>query len=159
MTENYLLSAREHAAQARIKALEIFTQSLLNKNRRLSTGITEVIPADRRMAAKPPEIESRVEEEMPMQMKILTEDDWQTYLHYFEQAYHGFINQVQERFPNLTPAELRLFLLLKQGYDTKEIAELLGISIAGAKKNRYRLRKKIGLEEMDNLDQFVREFK
>lgn len=159
MTENHLLSAREHAAQARIKALEIFTQSLLNKNRRLTTGIAEVIQADRNVFAKPPaETESRVEEEMPIQMKILTEEDWQTYLHYFEQAYHGFITQVQERFPNLTPAELRLFLLLKQGYDTKEIAELLGISIAGAKKTRYRLRKKIGLEEMDNLDQFVREF-
>lgn len=152
LEENERLASREHAAQAKIKSLEIFTQNLLRKN---ADKPTEASYAEAPLTV----LEARtIVEVIPVEMKILTEEDWRTYLQQFEQAYHGFIHQVQLRFANLTQAELRLFLLIKQGYDTKEIAYLLGISIAGAKKTRYRLRKKIGLEKGDNLEQFVREF-
>jgi tetratricopeptide (TPR) repeat protein len=151
--ENQLLTARDLETHSKLKALEIFTRSLINKNRRLtdqeeSSGtVATALHTD----APAPMVS------MPVQMKILTEEDWRTYQYYFEQAYHGFIHKVQDRFSNLTQAELRLVLLIKQGYDTREIADLLGISIAGAKKTRYRLRKKIGLEETDNLDAFVQQ--
>jgi hypothetical protein len=38
------------------------------------------------------------------------------------------------------------------------MADVLGISMAGIKKSRYRLRKKLNLIEEDNLEAFVRAF-
>jgi DNA-binding CsgD family transcriptional regulator len=49
-------------------------------------------------------------------------------------------------------------MLLKQGFDSKDMADVLGISLAGIKKSRYRLRKKLNLSEEDNLEAFVQVF-
>jgi DNA-binding NarL/FixJ family response regulator len=49
-------------------------------------------------------------------------------------------------------------MLLKQGFDSKDMADVLGISWVGIKKSRYRLRKKLNLSEEDNLEAFVQAF-
>ena len=38
---------------------------------------------------------------------------------------------------------------------SKEIAPLLNISVRGVEISRYRLRKKLGLDEKDNLAEFL----
>jgi DNA-binding CsgD family transcriptional regulator len=45
--------------------------------------------------------------------------------------------------------------LLKMNLSNKEIANILNISGAGIKKARYRLRKKLGLETTDSLEELV----
>jgi DNA-binding CsgD family transcriptional regulator len=42
---------------------------------------------------------------------------------------------------------MRLIALLKMNLSSKEIADILGISADGIKKARYRLRKKMNLED------------
>jgi DNA-binding CsgD family transcriptional regulator len=68
------------------------------------------------------------------------------------------MHRVEQELPDLTAGELRLFLLLKQGFNSKDMADVLGISIAGIKKSRYRLRKKLNLSEEDNLEAYVEAF-
>lgn len=38
---------------------------------------------------------------------------------------------------------------------SKEIAPLMNVSVRGVEINRYRLRKKLGLEERSNLSEFL----
>lgn len=92
------------------------------------------------------------------QMKILTEENWTQFKTHFEKAYPGLINQIKETFENLSPAELRMFLLMKLNIDSKEIASILGISIDSVKKTRYRLKKKMDLKEEDHLDLFIHKY-
>jgi tetratricopeptide (TPR) repeat protein len=92
------------------------------------------------------------------QMKILTEDNWAQFKIHFEKAYPGLIQQIKETFEHLSPAELRMFLLMKLNIDSKEIASILGISFESVKKTRYRLKKKMELKEEDDLNDFVRNY-
>ena len=89
------------------------------------------------------------------QLKILTDDDWANFRERFEDYFPGFIDRLKTQFSGFTPAEIRLFLLIKLGFETREIAAVLGISSESIWKARYRLRKKIDLTEIGDLEGFV----
>jgi PAS domain-containing protein/DNA-binding CsgD family transcriptional regulator len=56
-----------------------------------------------------------------------------------------FLKTLHSRHLNLTPKEIRVASLIKEGRTTKEIAELLGMSIAAVDFHRNNIRKKLGL--------------
>lgn len=90
--------------------------------------------------------------------KILTEEDWMRFKKYFDNVYPGLIQRLRETHPDTTAAEQRLFMLLRLNSDSREIAEMLGISMDSVRKTKYRLKKKLGLKEEENLDDFVKRF-
>lgn len=91
-------------------------------------------------------------------LKILTESDWQEFRSKFIHAYPDLISRLELEFDNLTSSELRLFLLMKLQIDSKEIADMLGISLESVRKGRYRLKKKINLSENDSLEDWINRF-
>jgi PAS domain-containing protein/DNA-binding CsgD family transcriptional regulator len=56
-----------------------------------------------------------------------------------------FLKTLHSRHLNLTPKEIRVASLIKEGRTTKEIAELLGMSVAAVDFHRNNIRKKLGL--------------
>lgn len=58
---------------------------------------------------------------------------------------------MRERFPMLTPAELDVCRLVVQGLTLKEISITLGKSVSNVSTVRGNIRKKIGLEQDDDL--------
>lgn len=91
-------------------------------------------------------------------LKILTTDDWRTFRALFEQRFPRFFVHLSERFPKLSPAETRLILLIKLGFDTVEMSNVLGISATSVYTSRSRLRKRLGLTDEDDLEQFIGQF-
>ena len=86
---------------------------------------------------------------------ILTNEDWEKFKELFEQVYKGFFIRLKDKLPNLTNAEIRLMSLIKLNLDTKQMANMLGVSPDTITKTRYRLRKKIDLGEQQDLDVLV----
>lgn len=91
-------------------------------------------------------------------MKILTPTDWVRFRELFEERFPNYMNRLKEQFPEITNAEMRLFLLYKTNFTTNEITEILGISYKSVSMTRYRLRKKLGLLEDEDLEQFIQGF-
>ncbi len=81
--------------------------------------------------------------------------NWENFTQYFEQVHKDFSRTVRERYPEVTKNELRLMALLKMNLSTKEIANILSISIAGVKKARNRLRKKLEITPEESLEELV----
>jgi tetratricopeptide (TPR) repeat protein/DNA-binding CsgD family transcriptional regulator len=159
--ENELLVAKEQATQLELIAnrqqLDAFTANILSKNQLISD--LEANVSELSLPIKTPIDEDDEENrEILANMKILTDSDWKTYLKYFTQVHKDFMTRINRDLSELSAAELRLFVLLKQGFNTKDMADVLGISIAGIKKSRHRLRKKLNLTEEDNLETFVQGF-
>jgi hypothetical protein len=90
-----------------------------------------------------------------LQSHILTDEDWETFKATFNEVYPTFFASVRLRFPEITTAELRLAALIKMNLNVKEASYMLGISIESVKKSRYRLKKKLQLQEEDSLEEYI----
>lgn len=66
-----------------------------------------------------------------------------------------FLSKLQKKHPNLNQRELRISLLVKLNYDTKEIARSVGISTRGMESIRYRMHKKLGLGKHQSIKTYL----
>lgn len=80
---------------------------------------------------------------------------WQEFDKRFIDVNKGFYEKLKSRFPELTPTELKHCALIKLNFSSKEMAQLLNISLNGVNTSRYRIRKKLKLEREDNLVSFI----
>jgi tetratricopeptide (TPR) repeat protein len=93
-----------------------------------------------------------------LKSSILTNDDWEQFKMLFEQVHRNFFAKLKLQYPTLTQAEIRLAALVKLNITTREMANMLGISVDSANKARYRLRKKLELQpEQDLQDIFEKD--
>jgi len=91
-------------------------------------------------------------------MKILNDEDWMSFLRRFDEQLPGFLKNLKTKYPTLSSAETRLFLLIKLDIETLDIAKALGISKESVWRSRHRLCKKLNLPETSDLDLFVHQF-
>ncbi len=90
---------------------------------------------------------------------LTDEDQWEQFQHNFDLIHENFFRKLKEKYPALTPADLRLSALLRLNYSSKEIAQMLHLTPRGVEAARYRLRKKLALESEENLIEFMINFK
>lgn len=87
-----------------------------------------------------------------IKLHLATEDDWKTFYQAFEQVHNGFMTALAQRYPTLTEFDKRLCAFIRIGMDNKQIALMLNIQNDSLYKNRYRLRKKMGLGKEQSLE-------
>ncbi|MFD2521454.1 triple tyrosine motif-containing protein [Emticicia soli] len=81
--------------------------------------------------------------------------DWQVFEQNFNRVHEEFFKKLLERYPNLSPGDLRLSAYLRMNLSSKEIAQLLNITYRSVELKRYRLRKKLNLETDENLVEWL----
>lgn len=84
-------------------------------------------------------------------IKVVSEDekvdkDWEHFAQHFDKVHSDFMVILKEKHDNITPNELKLCTYLRMNLSTKEIAQLLNITVRGIEISRYRLRKKLGIK-------------
>lgn len=89
---------------------------------------------------------------------ISSDGDWKQFELHFNNVHGNFTHRLLEKYPRLTPQEIKLSAYLRLNLNTKEIAHLLNISVRGVEISRYRLRKKLGLDRNENLTDFMLKF-
>jgi len=72
---------------------------------------------------------------------------WDSFEEHFDLLHDGFFRKLNNICPGLSMHELKMCAYLKMKLSTKEIANRLNLSVRGAETCRYRLRKKLGVEE------------
>jgi ligand-binding sensor domain-containing protein/DNA-binding CsgD family transcriptional regulator len=90
-----------------------------------------------------------------IEKNIKTDGDWQNFQIHFEKVHGDFSTRLKQEYPSLSPQEVKLSAYLRLNLSTKEIANLLNISMRGVEIGRYRLRKKLNLDRSQNLAKFI----
>lgn len=80
---------------------------------------------------------------------------WEDFKMFFEQVHPNFLKQLLLLAPNISSAEKRLCTLLKLNMRSKDIATVMRISPDSVRIARYRLRKKLPIEQGDDLVGFL----
>jgi tetratricopeptide (TPR) repeat protein len=80
---------------------------------------------------------------------------WEEFRNIFEQVHQAFFNNLKRYCDTLTPNDLRLVALLKMNLPSGDIATLLSVSQDSLRVMRYRLRKKLNMEQGESLTVFI----
>ncbi len=82
-------------------------------------------------------------------------DAWDKFEDYYRQVDPQFFTKLTEKFPELTAGEIKLCALLRLNLDTKEIASVTFQDPNSIRVARTRLRKKLNLNQGENLTTFL----
>jgi tetratricopeptide (TPR) repeat protein len=82
-------------------------------------------------------------------------DKWEEFSYYFEKVHPSFYHNLEEYYPALTLKEKRLCAFLRLGLSSKEIAAITFVEVRSVESARNRLRKKLGINQEDNLTEFL----
>ncbi|RCH55704.1 transcriptional regulator [Mucilaginibacter hurinus] len=93
-------------------------------------------------------------------LRLLSEEkkvneEWEQFSVHFNKVHADFLNVVKERYPTINQQELKLCAYLIMNLSSKEIAQLMAISVRGVEISRYRLRKKLQIPTEVNLFEFL----
>jgi len=83
--------------------------------------------------------------------------NWEQFASHFNEINNDFLNKLKLKFPGLTNTDLKLCAYLQLKLSSKEIAQLMNISVRGVEISRYRLRKKLQLPTEQSLNDFLNE--
>lgn len=88
-----------------------------------------------------------------------TNTEWDKFASSFDEINSDFLKKLKEKYPVLTNNDLKLSAYLHLKMSSKEISQLLNISLRGVEISRYRLRKKMGIPTEVSLSVFFETFK
>jgi len=83
------------------------------------------------------------------------DEDWKQFSIHFNSVHSNFLVNLKKTFPALNAHELKLCAYLRMNLSSKEIAQLLSITVRGVEISRYRLRKKLQVPAKEDLFQFL----
>lgn len=81
--------------------------------------------------------------------------NWEQFAAHFDEINNDFIKKLKTKFPHLTSTDLKVCTYLQLKLATKEIAQLMNITVRGVEISRYRLRKKMNLQTGEVLNDFL----
>ena len=87
--------------------------------------------------------------------KIDESADWDQFQVQFSTAYPDFIENLTSQFSDLRSGDIKLCCYLKMNMNTKDIAQVTGLSVRAIENKRYRLRKKLNLKTDVSLESFL----
>ncbi|MFZ9718745.1 MAG: ligand-binding sensor domain-containing protein, partial [Chitinophagaceae bacterium] len=98
--------------------------------------------------------------EIKKMIKSLNEDEnideeWENFTKHFDKVHGDFVVRLKDAHPNLSGNELKTCTYLRMNLSTKEIAQLMNISVRGVEISRYRLRKKLNIPSETSLFDYL----
>lgn len=94
-----------------------------------------------------------------LRQSLRIDKNWKEFELYFNDLHIGFYDNLKDNFPSLTNSELRICSLAKLRFNLKEISQTLFLSVDSVKSARYRIRKKLNLNTIDDLSDFLNNLK
>jgi DNA-binding CsgD family transcriptional regulator len=81
--------------------------------------------------------------------------DWEILKKHFDTVNDGFYDKLLKLHPNLSETELRHCMFIKLFLQTKEIARIMSIDPRSVQTSRYRIKKKMNLNEEQDLRNYL----
>jgi CheY-like chemotaxis protein/DNA-binding CsgD family transcriptional regulator len=120
--------------------------------------ITELNQLKVQHKSNPEKTEENIEKVIRNLNSDLSTSSWNQIEKRIKDTDKQFFKSIGEKHPNLTPAELKLSLYLRMNLSTKEISGLTFQTYDSVRIARTRLRKKLNLNNDDNLVGYINSF-
>jgi hypothetical protein len=132
------------------KASEVAGKSLsIAKHSEMIESIQEVLTSE----SNEGQLKSRIKQ--IIKTNTISKNEWQSFEKNLFKSHEEFVERLSKKYPLLTSKDIKLSIYLKMNLSSKEIAPLMNISFRGVELHRYRLRKKLGIAQEENLSKFM----
>lgn len=102
-------------------------------------------------------IKQKVEHNQPMATgRLVTEEAWCVFMEKMTLLHSGFLETFKTRHGALTKGEKRLCYLTYLNHTDTQIADITGVNENSVRVNRSRVKKKMGLDKTDELQDYLR---
>lgn len=81
--------------------------------------------------------------------------NWDQFATHFDELNDGFLHRLKQKHSALSRNDLKVCAYLRLHFTSKQIAQLQNISVRGVEIHRYRLRKKLGIETEQSLNDYL----
>ncbi|MCU4163737.1 two-component regulator propeller domain-containing protein [Carboxylicivirga caseinilyticus] len=138
--------------QSKKEELSGLAMKVIYKNEKLSE-LKEKVESIKEIASD--KVAQRLGKTLNFIDQELADDHWEDFEMRFDMAHNNFIKRLKEDFPDLTSKDLKMCAYLRMNLSTKEMAQLLNMTVRGVETARYRIRKRMNLESSENLNEFI----
>ncbi|TAE74480.1 MAG: hypothetical protein EAZ85_04645 [Bacteroidetes bacterium] len=84
------------------------------------------------------------------------DEQWEALKMHFEQVHPNLFNELLKKNPELTNYDLRLCAYQKMGLSRKEVSALLNMNADSVRKQQYRIKQKLGLDDDVSFGDFIK---
>lgn len=81
--------------------------------------------------------------------------NWEQFASHFNEVNNDFLKKLKTQHPSISNTDIKICTYLRLNLSTKEIAQLMNISVRGVEISRYRLRKKLQIQAGQTLNDFL----
>ena len=132
--------------QVQTKASEVAGKSLsIVKQTELIDSIQKILETEMEVN----QIKNKIKKSI--KINAINKNEWQSFENNLMKSNEEFVQKLIAKYPNLSSKDVKLCIYLKMNLSSKEIAPLMNISFRSVELYRYRLRKKINLNQEDSL--------
>lgn len=163
------ISEIEEESRSKIDKLknEKLKNEIQHKNSQLTSVTTHLLQKNELLKEIAKNIESSIEKSgskgdlkkivKSIERNLTDDESWDQFSIHFNEVHGDFFNKLTARNIKLTPQETKLAAYLRMNMSSKEIANLMNISVRGVELARYRLRKKLDLDRDQKLVEYLLE--
>ena len=87
--------------------------------------------------------------------ELETDKSWEELEKHIKNVHFDFLKRLKEKYPTITPREMDLATYLLMNMSTKEISGIMNISLGSVDLARFRLRRRLKLDNKENLTGFL----
>ena len=136
--------------QVQSKASEVAGKSLsIAKQSEMIESIQKLLEKEQDLVSLKNNIKKTIK------LNSINKKEWETFENNLYKSHEDFIKRLTSKYPKLSSKDIKLCIYLKMSLSSKEIAPLMNISFRGVELHRYRLRKKLDLQQDVNLSSFM----
>lgn len=136
--------------QVQTKASEVAGKSLsIAKQSEMIESIQKLLEKENDISSLKNNIKKTIK------LNLINKKEWETFENNLFKSHEDFIKRLYSKYPKLSSKDIKLCIYLKMSLSSKEIAPLMNISFRGVELHRYRLRKKLEINQETNLSNFM----
>ncbi|WP_066627776.1 tetratricopeptide repeat protein [Labilibacter marinus] len=158
-----------HKLQNQKHLLEIEKQSeiLELKNKELLSSALQLLEQDNWQADIKKRIaklklegaNAEIIQDVKSSLQVDTSNKWKEFEARFAAVNDSFFVKLKELYPRLTPTDLKMCAFIKLGFSSKDMSQIMGITVEGINTSRSRLRKKMDLQREVILSEYLQAYK
>lgn len=144
-----------HSQNKKVLTMELDANKIVNNFKSIKNTIDECYTSIKAELPESPVIRKLKQISRTLEGMTVSDDSWDEFKEAFKTIDNEFFNKLSKLNPKLTTLDLKHCAYIKMNLDNYEVSKILNVELKSLQMTRYRLKKKLKIEEGKALREFI----